>query len=76
MRPGQINNEETKQVSEEDLPHFPPPFTREELQELRARALRQAGPPYMSSSWADAFRRLAEAADILDAFMARAEVKG
>lgn len=52
---------------------LPTNFTRDELHALGSKALAQIHPD-MNHSWARAFQRLADAADILDAFMGRSSV--
>ncbi len=51
----------------------PDMFTREELCDLRRRALSRIHPD-VNDGWARAFQRLADAADILDAFYGRSFV--
>ena len=51
-------------------------FTREELQQITAKALEQANLSGLSQSWRTVYLRLANAADYLDAMIARTEVKG
>lgn len=50
-------------------------FTREELQEIRMKADDAASVYQVDTSWKRAYLRLADAATILDAFMARREEK-
>lgn len=50
-------------------------FTREELQEIRIKAEDAADVYKGDTSWKRAYLRLADAATILDAFMARREEK-
>ena len=50
-------------------------FTRDELQNIRDRAEKQASHPHLNEGWVRAFLRLADSANTLDAFMARTEVK-
>jgi hypothetical protein len=52
----------------------PDMFTREELYDLRRRALSRIHPS-QDDGWARAFQRLADAADILDAFYGRSSVQ-
>ena len=49
-------------------------FTREELQHIRDTALEQANAKGQSQSWRQVLLRLANAADHLDAMIARTEV--
>lgn len=51
-------------------------FTREELQHITAKALEEANLENLSQSWRHVYLKLANAADYLDAMMARTEVKG
>lgn len=48
-------------------------FRREELQKIRQRADRAAGDFEINTSWKRAYLRLGDAANILDALMARSE---
>ena len=48
-------------------------FQREELQKLRQRAERAAGEFIVSTSWKRAYLRLSDAANTLDALIARSE---
>ena len=51
-------------------------FTREELQHIRDTALEQAGEDIpINPNWRSVLLRLANAADHLDAMLARSEVK-
>jgi len=51
------------------------PFSRKELQDLRDRCnTLLAASEWMTSSWVLAYNQLAQAADYLDAIMARAQV--
>ncbi len=49
-------------------------FNREELQHIRDTALEEARQPHLVSSWRIVYERLANAADHLDAMMARTEI--
>lgn len=49
-------------------------FSREELIEIRKKALSEASVPYLDSSWARAYIALADATDRLDAMTARTQV--
>ena len=51
------------------------PFTREELIEIKERALIASGRVHMNSSWERAYVVFADAADHLDAILARTEVQ-
>ena len=51
-------------------------FTRKELQQLRMKAEDQAGVYQLNTSWKRVYLRLADAASILDAFIARTEDPG
>lgn len=49
-------------------------FTREELADIRWRAEQMATVSHMNPGWIRAFNRLADAADQLDAMLARSTV--
>lgn len=51
-------------------------FTRDELQEIAKRALEMSNTSHMNSAWERAYIALADAADRLDAMMARTVVEG
>lgn len=52
-----------------------PAFERKELWEIRRRATVYAATPAMNPGWKRAFERLADAADVLDAFYGRSEAR-
>jgi len=51
-------------------------FNREKLQEIRREAYRSCGVEGLNPSWKRAYERLADAADHLDAMVARTEALG
>ena len=53
----------------------PKPFTREELQEIRERAIDESETQHLNPDWKRAYLRLADAADALDAMLARCQVQ-
>jgi hypothetical protein len=51
-------------------------FTREELQKIEKKAVEMANVDGTNTNWVRAYLRLADACNILDAYMARTEVCG
>ncbi len=49
-------------------------FTREELAVIKVRAVKEVDTPGMSRDWKRAYENLIDAADRLDAMIARSEV--
>ena len=50
-------------------------FTREELWLIIKKAVPMSQVPFLSERWRDVYQALADAADTLDALMARAELE-
>ena len=50
-------------------------FTRNELIELREKALKTSEVTHLSEQWKRAFEKLADSADYIDAMIARTEEK-